>query len=363
MTILFRYILREHMKVFAMCFAGLMMVYLVVDFFEKVRKFIRYDAEFATIVGYFLLRTPGISFQIAPLAMLMATLLTLGMFSKNHEITAMRSCGISLYRIASPFLCFSLAVALVLLVFSAVIIPLSTTQAEYVKTAIIEKKSSPPTFKDDRAWIQIGNQTLMNFEAADSDGTTLQGVSLYQLDSDFRLAQVTEAREVRYADRGWVLHAGVRRSLLPDGSLLTDAFDSRPIQMSQTPEDFHTWLSMESEEMTLMDIRTYVERLRRDGYNFIRYLTDYHGRMAFPFVSVVMVIVGIALSLRQSGVRGRGMAIGIGQALVIGFLYWTVHSVGIALGRSGVLAPLLAGWIANLVFLSFGFYLLLSVRH
>jgi lipopolysaccharide export system permease protein len=104
MSILFRYMAREVLKVFLMCFAGLMTVYLVVDFFEKVRRFIRHDAEVAAILWYFVCRMPSIAFQIAPLAVLMATLLTLGMFSRSHEITAMRSCGISLYRIAAPFL-------------------------------------------------------------------------------------------------------------------------------------------------------------------------------------------------------------------------------------------------------------------
>src|SRR5918999_3175150 len=122
MTILFRYLLREYVKVFLMCFAGLMTVYLVVDFFEKVRRFIRFDAEALHILGYFLLRTPAISFQIAPLAILMATLLTLGMFSKNHEITAMRSCGISLYRTALPFFVCASLIAVGLFGLSAVIV-------------------------------------------------------------------------------------------------------------------------------------------------------------------------------------------------------------------------------------------------
>lgn len=363
MTILFRYMLREYVKVFAMCFAGLMTVYLVVDFFEKVRKFIRYDAEIAAILGYFLLRTPVISFQIAPLALLMATLLVLGLFTRNHEITAMRSCGISLYRIASPFVCFSFVIAAALLGLSTVVIPLATAQSEYVKTVLIEKKSAPASLKATHPWIQIGNQTLMNIQVVDPDGATLHGVNLYRLGPDFRLIEITEAREARYTGYGWMLHTGTRRSLQPDGSLLTDTFGNRPLPMSQTPEDFHSWLSVESDEMTLMEIRAHVERLRRDGYNILRFLTDYHGRVAFPFVSVVMVLLGVALSLRRSGVRGRGMAIGIGQALVIGFCYWATHSVAIALGRSGVLAPMLAGWMANMVFLSFAGYLLLTVRH
>jgi lipopolysaccharide export system permease protein len=362
MTIIFRYILYEYSKIFFMCFAGLMTVYLVVDFFEKVRKFIRYDAELLTILGYFVLRTPSITFQIAPLAILMATLLALGMLSRNHEVTAMRSCGISLYRIASPFVAFSLAVSLLLFGISAWVMPYATAQAEYVKTAQIEKKSGLATFKADRPWIQIGDQTLMNIRAVEPDGTTLRGISLYQLGPDFRLTEITEATEVRYGPDGWVLHKGVSRSLLPDGRLVTERFRTKPIRMSQTPEDFNTWASVESEEMTLPALRSYIDRLRKDGYSFVRMLTDYYGRIAFPFVCLVMTIVGIALSLRRSGVRGSGMAIGIGQALAIGFLYWTTHSIAIAFGHSGVLAPLMAGWIANLLFLSFGFYLFLKVR-
>lgn len=363
MTILFRYILYEYSKIFFMCFAGLMTVYLVVDFFEKVRKFIRYDAELLTILGYFVLRTPSITFQIAPLAILMATLLALGMLSRNHEVTAMRSCGISLYRIASPFVAFSLAVSLLLFGISAWVMPYATAQAEYVKTARIEKKSGLATFKADRPWIQIGDQTLMNITVVEPDGTMLRGISLYQLGPDFRLTEVTEAAEVRYGPDGWVLHKGVSRSLLPDGRLVTERFRTKPIRMSQTPEDFNAWASVESEEMTLPALRAYIDRLRKDGYSFARMLTDYYGRIAFPFVCLVMTIVGIALSLRRSGARGSGMAIGIGQALAIGFLYWTTHSIAIAFGRSGVLAPLMAGWIANLLFLSFGFYLFLTVRH
>jgi lipopolysaccharide export system permease protein len=48
---------------------------------------------------------------------------------------------------------------------------------------------------------------------------------------------------------------------------------------------------------------------------------------------------------------------------VVGFLYWTTHSLALALGRSGAVMPLLAGWLANLLFLSFGSALFLQVRH
>ncbi|MGH7254447.1 MAG: LPS export ABC transporter permease LptG [Nitrospirales bacterium] len=362
MTILSRYILREYAKVFFLCLAGLMTVYLVVDFFEKIRKFVHHDAALGTVLEFFVLRIPAISFQMTPLAVLMATLLTLGMLARNQEITAMRSCGISLYRISWPFLCFALAVSFALLAVSAVIMPVSTVKAEYVKTTKIEKKDPVPAIVAMRPWVQIGEQTLLNVDVVDPEGPILHGVTLYQLNEQFQVTAITEAREARFTGQTWVLMDGVRRQLLPDGRTLAHPFEEWPAPLTRTPQDLQTWLATESEAMTLMDLDAYISRLRRGGYKVADYLTDYHGRIAFPFVSVVMVVVGIALSLRRSGVRGSGMAIGIGQALAIGFLYWTAHSVAIALGRSGALAPLLAGWIANLLFLSFGSYLFLKVR-
>ncbi len=363
MGILFRYLLREYAKIFAMCFAGLMTIYLVVDFFEKLRRFLRYDAEAVYIAAFFALRTPGISFQIAPLAVLMATLLTLGILSRNHEITAMRSAGISLFRVASPFLFFAVLVGLVLLAFSATVIPLANARAEYVKTVNIEKKSPSMSLKAPQPWVRIGTRTLMNFELVEPGGAVLRGLRLYHLSPSFQVAEITEAREARYTSSGWILHSGSHRTILPDGTIRTTEFEREPIGLSQIPEDFSTWLSVESDMMTFRDLRAYIDRLSKDGYSFARFLTDYHGRLAFPFVTVIMVIVGLALSLRRSGSRGGSMAIGIGQALVIGFFYWSTHSIAIALGRSGVLAPIMAGWITNLVFLSFGLYLLLRVRY
>ncbi|HKN88015.1 MAG TPA: LPS export ABC transporter permease LptG [Nitrospiraceae bacterium] len=362
-TILFRYMIREYIKIFFMCFAGLMTIYLVVDFFEKVRRFIRFDANAMHIVSFFLLRMPAIAFQIAPLAVLMATLLTLGMLSRNHEITAMRSCGISLYRTALPFFVCASLIALTLFGLSAVIVPVTNAKAEYVKSTLIEKKNPMAILKTLRPWMQLENQTLLNIDGMESDGLTLHGLWLYRLGPNFQLMEITEAKEARYTPQGWVMQEGLSRTLLPNGAVSTAAFETRPLALSHTPEDFRTGLSVESEELTLAELGARINRLKRDGYNVSRLLTEYHGRIAFPFVSVVMAIVGIALSLKRTGVRGGGMAIGIGQALVIGFLYWAAYSVAIALGRSGVMAPILAGWMTNLLFLSYGWYLYLKVSH
>lgn len=363
MTILFRYILREYAKIFMMCFAGLMTIYLVIDFFEKVRRFLRYDASFVSILAYFALKLPNISFQIAPLAILMATLLTLGLLSRSNEITAMRSCGISLLWITSPFLFFATGVALVLLAFSSTIIPMASEKAEEIRLIQIEKKPAPLTVKAAQPWARISADVLMQVHEIDIGGETLRGIRLFHFNHLFRLDRMTEAAEARYTPEGWTLLNGNQRRFQPDNTVDLLLFTEQRVDIPLIPEDFSTSLTGDTETMTFREIRNYVGRFRHEGFAFTRLLTDYYGRLAFPMVTIIMVLVGIALSLQRSGVRGGSMAIGIGQAFVVGFCYWTTHSIAIALGRGGVLAPMLAGWMANLLFLSFGLYLLLKVRY
>lgn len=363
MTLLFRYISREYAKIFLMCFTGLLTIYLVIDFFEKVRRFLRYDVTLVPLLSYFALKIPAISFQIAPLAILMATLLTMGLLSRSHEITAMRACGISLAWISSPFLVFATGVALVLLAFSSTIIPLASEKAEQIRLIQIEKKPAPLTVKAAQPWARIGLDTLMQVNEVDVGGTVIRGVRLFHFDRLFRLDRRTDATAARYTPHGWLLQDGTQRRFQPDGRVDVIPFAEQPVDLPLIPDDFATSLSGDTETMTFREIRHYISRLGREGGFFTRLLTDYYGRMAFPFVTIIMVLVGLALSLRRSGVRGASMAMGIGQAFIVGFCYWTTHSIAIALGRGGVLAPMLAGWMANALFASFGLYLLLKVRY
>jgi lipopolysaccharide export system permease protein len=346
-----------------MCFAGLMTVYLVIDFFEKVRKFLTYDADWIDVLVYFALRTPAISFQIAPLAVLMATLLTLGLLSRSQEITAMRSCGISLPWVASPFLTFAIGIALILLWFSSTIIPLAADKAEDIRATKIEKRPPAATLRIQQPWIRVGPQTLMNVTTGAVGGMMIGGIRLFQFEAGFRLVDLTEAEEARYSGQEWVLYRGRTRRFLPDGSVSVVEFDRQPIVLPLIPEDFTSRFGSESELMTFRDIRDYTARLSHEGAQLSRLLTDYYGRIAFPFVTVIMVLVGVAMGLRRSGVRGGSMARGIGQALAVGFCYWATHSIAIALGRGGALAPMMAGWMANLLFLSFALYLMMRVRY
>src|SRR5947199_223917 len=168
MTLLMSYLLRGHLRVFATCLGGLAVVYLVVDFVEKIRKFVGYQAELRHILWYFVLKCPGILFQITPLAVLMSTLLTASILSRNNEITAMRSSGISLYWVSIPFLVIAQALSLLMLWANDAVIPGATQQAELLREIKIEKRNPRAVFQANGSWPPMSS-------GSDKTGTTRHG--------------------------------------------------------------------------------------------------------------------------------------------------------------------------------------------
>ena len=362
LTLLTRYLLREYLRLFGLCLGGLVCIYLIVDFVEKIRKFANYQAELRHVLWYFVLKLPSILFQITPLAVLMSSLLTLAILSRNNEITAMRSSGISLYRVALPFLALAQVLSLLMLWASDAMIPRANQQAELVRELQIERHAPRAFFQGNEIWVRLGNQTLMRGDLAQDFPLRLYGISLYRLNPDFSIQEVLIAKELVHEEGQWFLVSGLSRTVGPDLDGKSHPFERLPINLNQKPDDFRRTINVSSEALSLRDLAAYVQRLREDGYNPARYATDLFGRTAFPFVCVIMALIGCSMSLMETGSRGTGVVKGVGYSLLIGFLYWAGHSVALAFGRSGVLPPLLAGWAANLLFLSFAGYLFLRVR-
>src|SRR5207247_1232024 len=236
MTLLMSYLLREHLRVFATCLGGLAVVYLVVDFVVKIRKFVGYQAELRHILWYCVLKCPGILFQITPLAVLMSTLLTASILSRNNEITAMRSSGISLYRVSVPFLVIAQALSLLMLWASDAVIPGANQQAETLRETKIEKRTPRAVFQANEIWVRLGNQTLMRGDLPDENAPRIYGVSLYRLEQDFAIREVVSAKELLYENEGWVLVSGNSRTFQGDQGVRSQSFERLPIALNQKPD-------------------------------------------------------------------------------------------------------------------------------
>src|SRR5512147_658833 len=107
MRILAQYMAREFLKLFCVLVAGFVAIYTIFDFIEKVDNFQGAEVPTSAMLSFFLLQVPEITSLMVPMAILMSTVITLGLMGKRNEIVAIKSSGISLFRYALPILLVS----------------------------------------------------------------------------------------------------------------------------------------------------------------------------------------------------------------------------------------------------------------
>jgi len=358
MRILNRYVAQIYLRFFGLCLGAFTAIYLVVDFMERIAKFAKAGAHWYHIALYFLWKTPEIVGQAAPLAVLMATLLTLGTLSMSSELTAMRGCGVSLTRISTPILLLAVLISLLTLFIGEMVLPKSYAERTYIQTVLIDKKSPSTFFRQHNIWHR-DESTILRATLFDPETSTLRGITLWEMDPTLTPVQRVDAASGVLTPSGWVFYDAVVRELRsgePSGTRTVPAL-SAPLKLQ--PEDLKV-LGKYSDNMTIEQLRRYCDKLAAGGYDPTRYVAQMHARIALPFSSAIMAFLGIPFSLRSS--RSSGIARGVGISLAIGFLYTIINSVILSFGQAGVLPPVVAAWATNFIFLMAGIWLALTVE-
>jgi lipopolysaccharide export system permease protein len=344
MKIMDRYLTGEFMKNLVLITASFISLFLIIDFFEKIRMFLSNHATFEQMASYFLFRIPMVFSQSLPAAVLLASLMTCGALSRHSEIVAMKANGISLYRIALPLLAIAALVCLLVFLLSEWITPYTNERAEHIRLVDVQKQSSPGSFKQDQIWYR-GEKGIYNFRLFDVRSNTLQGITIHYLDRDMKLTMRLDAERGEWKEGRWLFHNVLIARFQKGEFPVLERSTQQVVDLPEKPSDFKI-VQRDVEAMGYFELKRYILKLRSDGYDATRYVVDLHGKIAFPLVGIILAVIGIAFSLRSERSGGQG----IGAGLVIGFSYWLVYAFGLSLGRSGALPPLIAAWFANILF-------------
>ncbi len=358
MTILDRYVSKEFLKIFALMMASFTLLYLIIDFFGRIRMFLSNHATAYQIASYFTYMIPQIISYTLPVAVLLATLLTFGMFSRSHEIVAMKANGLSLYRIALPVFVIAALVSAVSFLFNEFVTPYANQRAKYIKFVEVQKTQKLGFFKQNQIWYRSRN-AIYNFGMFDPVADTLKGITIYYFDQDFNLVKRVDAREARWTDGHWSFK-NVLTTSFPQGSIqVLERASSAVIDIPEKPSDFKI-VQKDTDEMGYGELKNYIQKLRSEGYDVSRYLVDMHGKISFSVVSIILAVIGVAFSLRSE--RSGGPTASISVGIVIGFSYWIIYALALSLGRSLTLPPLFAAWLPNILFASAAVFMFSKVR-
>lgn len=358
MSILNRYIAATWLRLFALCLGSFVAVYLVLDMMDKIPRFIRAGGAMTDIIRFFLNKLPEMVGQTAAFSTLMATLLTLGLLSRDSEITAMRSCGISLMRISLPMLALGLATSFLLLVNAELVVPKSYERMDYIERIKIRKQGVNAVFKLNNIWFR-SDALILQAHAFDPQQQMLRGVTVWTVDDSLNPVSRIDADRAEFKDGRWTLRQMEVKDFSLGSGYQSTAVASMEIALSLKVDDLKV-LDSNADNLSYHKLREYADNLQRGGYQAFRYMTMMHSKLSSPFAAFVMVILGIPFALRNS--RSGGVALGIGASVGIGFAYFVANAILLSYGRSGVLPALVAAWGANGIFCLGGVWLAMTVK-
>ena len=358
MRLLDKYIIKEYLRFFIVTGISFIALYLIVDFFEKIRMFLSNNASVSSMAAYFLFSIPLIISLMLPAAVLLATLMTFSSLSKFSEIIAMKANGVSLYRLSAPVFIFVAAVTVALFYFSELITPSSIAKAERIVIVDVQKQKVFGSFKQNELWYH-GDNAIYNFKIFDVTNNTLRGIVINYINPDFTLQKRIDAERAEWKNGRWVFYNLLSTTFDNTNTPVLERSKEKIIPLPEKPNDFKV-MQKDAEKMGYFDLRKYVKKIQAEGYDATRYVVDLHGKLAFPLVTMILVLIGIAFSTRSERQGGVMQSVGIG--IIIGFSYWIVHAFSMSLGRSGILPAILSAWIANIIFFVVGATLFFRTR-
>jgi LPS export ABC transporter permease LptG/LPS export ABC transporter permease LptF len=363
--ILDEYVVHEFLNTFFLVLAGFVMLMLVFTFFELVGDILRNRIPPSTVGEYLINLTPSMLYQIAPLAVLIAVLVTFGVLNRNSELIAMKATGISLYRLVVPIVSIAAVLAVSLFLFDEFYLPQANQRQEALRNII--KGRPPQTFlHPEEKWIfgqaHPGEPSrIFYYQFFDPDRDEFANLSIFEFDpSTFALSRRIFATRVFWDPEtgSWRFQNGWQRDI--EGANVTPGgyreFDQTTFaEIHEDPEYFKKE-NKQAQEMNFGQLDRYIRDLRQSGFDTMRLRVALWHKLAYPIIAIVMAVLAIPFALSMGR---RGSLTGIAVAIAVALTYFVVDGLFGAMGNVNYLPAPLAAWSSDLLFGLVGGYLLL----
>jgi len=358
-NILDRYIMRKYLAIFLLVFLALLSISVIVTFFERIDNIYEHNKSLSLLFHYIQYRIPEFTNYILPVTVLAAALLTLGLLTKSNEITAMKACGLSIYRLVLSLLVIAGLVSLFSFGLQERLVPSANKKAEEVWNRINDVPARSYGFLDRRWVLSKDKERIFHYSYFEPSSGAFSRLSIFEIDPS------SWALERRlYAEKGHLeghilgLNGGWSRSFPGERQTRFEAFEDMDLRLDEDPGYFIKEVK-EPSLMSFGELRRYTAEVEAMGFETTRFKVDLSSKVSFPFVSLVMTLLAIPFAFSMGK---RGTLVGLGLSIGIAMIYWGALGVFRSLGYVNFLSPFLASWGPNLIFGPLGLYLLFRQR-
>ncbi len=359
-NILDRYLLGEMAGPFAFAFVAFLLFWALQIFFAAADYIINQHAPFFLVLRFVLFRVPPAVPMAFPFACLFAGLLAMGRLMADNEVTAMRTSGIPIWRIALTPLIFGFAMFLVAYATDEWIAPASADLSSRTFYQIIYHTNALPV---DPQFFQKDPDTGNVFFITQilPDHKTMVDVQVYKPARFGEWTETLQAKSATVDHSALVLHDVIDTRYAADGYVNSQQHVKEVmigLPLAEAAAQFMTSINSDASSTSTKALQTQVAAMQAQGISGSALGTvqvNLANKVAWPFASFIGVVLAVPLALRF-GKRGR--TLGIALAILAFFVYYLMSSAGAALGRNNSINPYLAAWLPNIIMGSAGLLLL-----
>ncbi|MEZ4279956.1 MAG: LptF/LptG family permease [Myxococcota bacterium] len=338
-----RYVATQFLQMAAVCVAGLVIAYLIIDVFDNLKWFNRYGADADVIARYYVARLPVLAARVIPMALLIAVALTISLLGANGELLGMRACGIPILRILAPvWLLCALAVPADHLLANE-LVPRSSGRAKKIKRVEIKNQDDAPKEARERVWYRVGKK-IHEMERLDLLSGLASSVTLYELGRGGLPVRRTDASGARRVGDGtWLLDEPRSVELDEQGRLSRVPKPSRVVQFGdESPTE------IETTDLTPAELRAEIDDPDLEGPIALAYRTDLQIKLASPLACLLLPL--IALFFSATGPPFPRPVHTLIASAIIAVAHAFATSFAGSMGHGGTLSPWLAGWGPSILF-------------
>jgi LPS export ABC transporter permease LptG/LPS export ABC transporter permease LptF len=354
--ILDRYIARAYLGKFVLVVIAFWSLFVLVHFMDLFDDIQVNKVKGKVVFHYFAFYSPQIMHLMTPVAVLVCVLVTFGVLARRNELTAMKAAGISVYRATLPAMALALLAAGAMFAASEYVLPPTNRVKERDFNVI---KGRPPTSASllERRWVLGSDNRLYHYDYMQNRPTlTLYGLSVFDIEpARWDLRDRLYAARAAWNGVSYDLERGWRRTF-GEAARFKQFEQTRSREVE--PPSYFEQEKQEADTLRFAELRQHINTLETLGLDVVALQVKLHGKIAFPFVCVVMTLLGIPFAFV---VARRGALYGIGLSIFMAIVYWATLHIFDALGSHAVLPPLLAAWAPNLAFGAAGLYLMLNL--
>ncbi len=324
--------------------------------FDLADLIIEKGVSLGVIARLFVYKLPSVVVLTLPMASLLSALLSFGKLSGDSELAALKASGIAFQRIVRPVLFASILVALSAILMNETVVPLTNRAAENVMRYEVAQNRlalvQDHVFLREQSDGQLKRVTYIS-RLKPREGL-MEGVLVQEFE-DGHMRRILSAEKGFWHDGQWWLEKGQVFDVDKAGGVsLLFRFERQKLVLKLTPEQVRQ-ASRKPEEMNAFELRERIELLKTEGADPNPLRVMFHLRLAVPWASVVLALVGASLGVRP---QRTSSGMGLGMSVMIVFVYYVTMSFCRALGQSGMLLPAIAAWVPNLLFLLVGAFLI-----